>query len=255
MNEERKGRKLTSRYVSTLKTTNASGERFYDPEIRGLFLTVYSSGRRSRGLRYGTRARRRWFKLGDYPSVLPEDARKAAQAALAELANGKDPAMDRRAARAGTMTFSTWCDEYIEERRRDLKRPDAVAYYLNKARARWGLRDVADVKPMDVRALFNAHKATPVLANRLRATLSACFNAAVRRKLIPSNPVTEAALVKHRETARSRVLSEEELGRLWLAITEESDEHARAAFRLLLETGARVGEVLAAKWADLDLAG
>jgi integrase len=51
------------------------------------------------------------------------------------------------------------------------------------------------------------------------------------------------------------VLSEVELRRLNKAISAEEDVIVAAAFRLMLETGARAGEVLAAKWEDMDLKG
>jgi integrase len=44
-----------------------------------------------------------------------------------------------------------------------------------------------------------------------------------------------------------------ELGRLTVALAELEDQDAANAIRLLLLTGARRGEVLAARWADFDL--
>jgi len=52
---------------------------------------------------------------------------------------------------------------------------------------------------------------------------------------------------------RDRVLTDEEMARLLEAINRERDPFIRAAFRLLIETGARTSEVLRAKWADIDL--
>ena len=52
---------------------------------------------------------------------------------------------------------------------------------------------------------------------------------------------------------RTTVLSEDELGRVLKAIDEIEDEHIRTAFHMLIQTGARKSEVLAAKWDDIDL--
>jgi integrase len=55
------------------------------------------------------------------------------------------------------------------------------------------------------------------------------------------------------EHKRKRYLSAAELERLSKALTEHDDRDAADVFRLLLLTGARRGEVLAARWRDIDL--
>jgi integrase len=55
------------------------------------------------------------------------------------------------------------------------------------------------------------------------------------------------------EAKRKRYLTGPELERLTAALTEHDDQDGADVFRLLLLTGARRGEVLAAKWADFDL--
>ena len=54
------------------------------------------------------------------------------------------------------------------------------------------------------------------------------------------------------EPKRRRYLSADELGRLAKALAEHEDQQAANVVRLLLLTGARIGETLAAKWADID---
>jgi integrase len=49
------------------------------------------------------------------------------------------------------------------------------------------------------------------------------------------------------------VLSEDEMQRFMKALDSEPDIIVRAAFRMLLETGARKSEVLRARWDDLNL--
>jgi integrase len=59
---------------------------------------------------------------------------------------------------------------------------------------------------------------------------------------------------RNAETKRTRYLSGAELTRLSAALVELPDQGAANAVRLLLLTGARRGELLAAKWTDIDLA-
>jgi site-specific recombinase XerD len=74
------------------------------------------------------------------------------------------------------------------------------------------LRDVADL-------LAKIDKASgAVTTNRVRATLSACFSWAMREGLALSNPVANTN--KCEERARDRVLSNDELRRIWNAAAD-----------------------------------
>ena len=52
---------------------------------------------------------------------------------------------------------------------------------------------------------------------------------------------------------RKRVLSDDEMRRFLTALSNEQDPYVRAAFQLLLDTGARNSEVLGAKWEDFEM--
>jgi integrase len=75
-----------------------------------------------------------------------------------------------------------------------------------------------------------------------------------RQGLLPSGQENPASKVKRfREQSRERFLTTDELGRLGDALrTADLDPHATAAVRLLLLTGARLREVLHAKWEYID---
>jgi integrase len=92
---------------------------------------------------------------------------------------------------------------------------------------------------------------TPYQANRTVALLSRLFNLSIRWGWRAENPAK--GIERNQETKRHRYLSPEELARLAKALAEHSDRQAANVFRLLLLTGARRSEVLAAKWADLEL--
>ena len=57
---------------------------------------------------------------------------------------------------------------------------------------------------------------------------------------------------RYREKSRTRWLKEEEVTRLMAALEEEFDLYAASAIRLLLYTGLRKSELLAAKWEHFD---
>jgi integrase len=89
-------------------------------------------------------------------------------------------------------------------------------------------------------------------ANRLLASVRACLQAAWRLDKIPSNSAMKVRPFRE-NPPRQRTLSDEELQRVLKALAEWPDAHERAAFTLLIETGARLSEVLRARWADVDL--
>lgn len=249
----RKPRKLTKKLVESLRTDEIKGIRLYDSELPGFLVTVFPSGRRTFSVRYNAGTSRRWVTLGPFGPLTVEAAREAARQVLSEATLGGDPALDRKRKREEIMpSFEKWAADYLLEAQRTRKRPDAIAWNLKRAVAAWRTRRLDTIDPEDVSLLFLAMRKTPIGANRLLATVKACFNAAVKKKLLRENPA--AGIEANRENPpRSRVLSDDELGRLWKAIEAESDPHVKGAFRLLLETGARLGEVLGARWEDVDL--
>lgn len=77
------------------------------------------------------------------------------------------------------------------------------------------------------------------------------FELSVRWGYRPNNPAR--GIAKLHEEKRNRRLSDEELERLLKALDEHPNQVAANAIRLQLLTGARIGEVLSAKWKHLDL--
>ena len=110
---------------------------------------------------------------------------------------------------------------------------------------------VADVTYRDVDALHRSRKRTPYRGNRVLALLSKMFALAIRWHMRADNPVK--GVERFPEEKRRRYLSPAELGRLATALDEYQHQQSANAIRLLLLTGARVGEVLGATWDQLEL--
>ncbi|MCI0342880.1 MAG: tyrosine-type recombinase/integrase [Planctomycetales bacterium] len=117
-----------------------------------------------------------------------------------------------------------------------------------------GGKPLSEVGPGDV-ADFLAHvrdargASVPTL-NRYAAALSTCFKAALERGYMRDNPAR--AVKRPSEPARAvPFLTREDLARIVAAIPEGP---VSAAVGLLAETGARRGEILALRWADVSLA-
>lgn len=115
-----------------------------------------------------------------------------------------------------------------------------------------GRMAVAGITHADVDAFHRKiSKRSPVQANRILAALSKMFSMAVKFGWRPDNPCK--GIERNAENKRHRYLSAAELERLTEALDELKDQGAADAIRLLLLTGARRGELLAARWSDIDL--
>jgi len=136
----------------------------------------------------------------------------------------------------------------------------------------WGARPVTEIRRRDVLELVTrkAH-AGLTAANRLQAHLSMLFAYGVEADWLPANPA--AGLRKRRESARTRVLNDEDVRTLWktldaetpialsrgttpekrITMPAETGETLRHLFKLLLIAGQRLGETSRMKWADVDL--
>jgi integrase len=94
-------------------------------------------------------------------------------------------------------------------------------------------------------------KTTPYQANRLLALLSKMLSLAVKWGWRSDNPVK--GIERFREERRERWLSDRELSQLLSVLPDHPNQRASNAVRLQLLTGARLGEVLRARWSDIDL--
>src|SRR5687768_4604733 len=107
---------LTDLAVRNLKPTTGRQVDVYDSRIRGLAVRVSPMGTKAFVVWYriGTNARR--LTLGRFPTMSLAEARKRAQEALLQVADGKDPAAEKQRARAeyGGNLFNTLVVEFIE---------------------------------------------------------------------------------------------------------------------------------------------
>lgn len=262
---------LTKRFVDGLKA-DATGARIkvYDDTLAGFGLSVQPTGKKSFFVEYGPSTARKRMSLGAYGALTVEAARELATQRLAAIAQGADPLAEREARRA-IPTYREWAAEHVEGCKRRKKDPREDERYLTpspesrkrgrkaaghpaaQVAERWADRPVDTITRRDVEtgmALLAERGHTT--ANRWLAAVRACFAAAYRQGLIPVNPAMGIAPFKE-APPRARVLSDDEFARVVALFDAIDDPFTRAAFVLLMDTGARKSEVLGARWADIDL--
>ncbi|HYX74634.1 MAG TPA: site-specific integrase [Steroidobacteraceae bacterium] len=97
------------------------------------------------------------------------------------------------------------------------------------------------------------HKRSGATVNRYIATLSHLFSFAVKeRRLIDRNPVSDISRKKE-PRGRTRFLSDDERAALLDACTKSEWPALHSLVLLAITTGARKGELIGLKWADVDL--
>src|SRR5215471_10664268 len=116
---------------------------------------------------------------------------------------------------------------------------------------RLGAKKVNEIHSRDIHALHVAMKKTPYQANRLLALISKMFSLAVKWGWRSDNPVK--GIERYHEEQRQRWLSDDELRRLLGVLAAHPNQRAANAVRFQLLTGARIGEVLSARWSEMDL--
>ena len=235
----------------------------WDDQVPGFALRC-RYGQKSFLLQYrllgGRGSRQRRVTLGKVGVLSLEDARHLAQEYLRQVRYGHDPVASRQASRQAP-TLATLAERYLAEHADVKKKPRSAQSDHSNMRLHvlpaLGSLHVHAITHADIARLHHAMRATPGTANRVLALLSKMFALAEHWGLRTpgTNPVKGTQ--RYPEHQRERHLSPGELARLGEVLRQAEVERIErpsviALIRLLLLTGARLGEVLGMRWADID---
>jgi integrase len=178
-----------------------------------------------------------------------ETARKEAQRLLGAVVGGDDPFAKPVPAEA----FGAEVERYLRKQRHALKPRTYVELERHLRRdcgplARLRLTEI-DRRTIALRLAEVETASGPTARNRVRSSLSAFFNWAVREGLLDANPVTGTARADERGS-RDRVLTQAELAELWAGLPQGDFGEI---VRLLLLTGQRREEIGGLRWSEVDL--
>jgi integrase len=247
---------LTDAAVKKLPAPQRGNRVTYD-EVAGFGIRVTAAGARAFILNYRTKAgRERRITIGGFPNWSTVAARVEARRLKQEIDRGSDPLADIADERAAP-TMAELADRFIAEhvnRKRATTARDYGTMLTKYIRPHFGAHTkVADVQFENIDALHRkiTNLGFAYQANRCMAVLSKMFSLAVKWRMRPDNPAK--GVERNTESKRARYLSGDELGRLTKALAKHLDQQSANVIRLLLLTGARKGEVLGARWGDLDL--
>ncbi len=247
--------KLTKRTVEALQAQ--SNDYFvWDSQIAGFGVRVMPSGAKSYQAQYRKGGRTRRVSLGRHGKITAEQGRKLAREVMGLVAKGENPAEEISLHRRAP-TVSSLCERFFSEHVLERCKPSTQGEYRRAIdlfiKPAIGSFKTVDVERKDISDLHHKYRAKPYQANRTLGVLSKMFNLAEVWGLRPdgSNPCRHVP--KYREVKRERFLSNAELERLGQTLIEVEQDGSEspfvvAAFRLLILTGCRLGEIQKLRW-------
>lgn len=238
--------RLTELRVKTLAAPTISGPtrfEYWDEMVPGLVLRVTRNGARTYAYRYRYNGKSRLQTIGSAPGVTLDLARTSARQLLATATTGADPANDH-------LSVKTSLDEYKKHiDRKGLRSAHETKRLLDRHMVpAFGAMNLRKVETRDVLKitdkLLNEDKKST--ANAVHSAMTGFFNWCKGRTYLASAPTT--GLKKPAKlTRRERVLSLDELEKIWLATAVSTDPY-NVLVRLLILTAARRSEVAGARW-------
>lgn len=276
--------KLTKRLVDATPVDQNADVVVWDSEIPDFRLRVRPSGRKSYELRYqlpGSRTPRQ-IKIGDHGRPwTPDEARDEAKRLLRRVHDGHDP-LDQKAVLRDAITVDGLIDVYLAEGpaykpdkrssswevdrynlhnhlrpllgkklARDLTKDHLVVWQDQVATGATAKRE----KSLKKRGVINITGGPGAAAKAIRC-LAAMLEWARERGYVPVNVARDVKKIQDGE--RERYLQDDEAARIWNTINDMVADQSLAArlsvaFKLILLTGARIGEIRGLRWSEIDL--
>jgi integrase len=250
-------RPLTDIAIQNLKPGSQRRE-IPDPGARGLYVVVQASGSKSFAVRYRINGQPKKLTLKSGISLAA--ARKLCAAAMHDVAEGRDPSAAKKEAVAKAVaakadTLRAVCEEYLAREGAKLRTADQRERLLARlVYPALGSRNIHTIGRGDLVRLLDKiedERGTRT-ADMVLAVLRRTYNwFAIRDERFRTPIVRGMQRVKAKETARERVLNDDELRRVWKTASERGTPF-NALVKFLLLTAARRGEAAEMKWSELE---
>jgi integrase len=258
-------------------------EFLWDDALAGFGVAAFPSGKKTYVVQFRKDGRSRRVAIGDHGRLTPEEARSLAKVLLGQIEQGADPIGEKRKARA-VRTFRDVAEDFMRLHVAAKRKSNTDHAYRRTLDLHVlpaiGAKRIVEVRRADVARLHAKLCGVPYQANKALAVISAIWNWAARRDEADRSSNPASGIEHFPEKGRERYLTSDELARLGDSLREgESvglpyaideykpkakhapkpdnrrvrlDPFAVAAIRLLILTGARLREILLARWAHVD---
>jgi integrase len=255
---------LTENRLRTLKPKDKS---YKVADHRGLYIEVTPSGGKLWRFRYRIGNVEKKLAIGPYPEINLKQARNAADAARHSVAEGGDPAFEKRKKKIrdeflSAQTFEAVAREYIEQMmvKNGLAQATLVKanYFLEQLAPAIGNRPIHEIEPFEVLAPLKRLEATGKheTAKKCRSFAGRVFRYGVATTRCKSDPTAmlKGALVTPRAQHYAAILEPKELGGLLRAIDDYTGYLVtKYALQIAPHVFVRPGELRHAEWREIDL--
>ena len=251
---------LTDLKIRNLKANGSKRIEVWDAMLPGFGLRVSQSGTKSFILMYRFDGKLRRETLGRYPLLSLAEARGMAQEILVTASHGKDPtpqkAQGKSDGEAAEGSFAQILDGFLELHCMRHNKPSTIRSTRRLLEKEflpiWRDRSVVDITKSDILQVLDGmvERGVPAAANHAYSAIAKFFSWCSERDIIGTNPCDNVKRPAKLNT-RDRVLSGDELARVWRAAME-ADYPFGPIVQLLILTAQRRGEVTNMQWAHVN---
>jgi integrase len=250
---------LSDLYISEISCpSDKSHMEVFDSDLRGFYVDVMASGRKSFRLRYRFEKKLRVVTLGDAKLLTADEARELALKLLKQVKQGVNPQAPLLSDAGPTIEnfFLQKYLPYVKSYKRSWSTDESMI--RNHVIPKLGSFQMGNMSPPDVAVFLEQMKSQDYAigtCNRALVLLRFGFELAIRWKMpgVSSNPVKEIKNIKD-DNKIERYLTEPQTLELMQAVRQSDSEMLQYIVMFLIYTGARKREVLDARWRDIDWA-
>lgn len=246
--------KLDNAFVTTAQCEPGKRKTDYydDGGVTGLVLECRASGGKTFYLRYDQDGRQRQIKLAAFGDAPFAQIRKKAEKLRAEVALGGDPVARKAEAKAIPL-YNEMAAQHLADAKLHQKSYSTTEMYVRRhILPKWGKTRITDIDSRSVTQWLADKRAEglkPATVEKIRVIMGRSFELGQRWGIAgcTTNP-TRGVPRKPLNNSRQRYLTVEEAVRLREAAATSRNTQLGPIIDLLLYTGARVRELLDARW-------
>jgi integrase len=248
---------ITDLYIQELQCPSLRTHlEVFDSLLKGFYIDVQASGKKSFRVRYRFEKKLRVVTLGDAAFISSDEARKLATDLIRKAKQGIDPQEKIRSV-FGPKIKDFFLNKYMPYVKSYKRSWDTdLSMIQNHIVPKLGDQHMGAMTPPDVAVFVETMRAlgyAPGTCNRALVLLRYGFELAIKWKVlgIEANPVKEIKNLRD-DNRIERFLSTEQTVNLLHAVKQSESEMLQYIVLFLIYTGARKREVLDAKWQDID---
>ena len=239
------------------KTPKINVNRIWDIKQPGLYIQMSTTGVKTWYVYYRVLHRKiqRNYKLGKYPTIQTQLARRTAKAKLGLVASGQDPHLDdQKIIKQGTL--AEWSKYYTDNLAKTTSVRAEKMVHNTHLVPNLGKLLLAEVVEDDIQNFLNTYLTQPATHNKVKAYTSKFFNWAKRNRKKTSvlfNPCTGIKQLKCESRKFSFTDIQFKKVSEFLVKWEKRQGYEQEVYYvgLVMATGCRTSEIFKRRWGDV----